>query len=162
MPWTGELILTFLGDAGVCGRVDILSAASPSLLICGQLFRRPEEVCGRRIMSRGMRRVLCSGRTRFRIAEAVTKARPGGTSSRADEWRTPPVRSDPKLGANDLMMAKPRPTACLGVRDRTGTSAQQRGSCEGRGCRTRMSMGTRMRRGRKAREGSTCELPARK
>lgn len=35
------------------------------------------------------------------IAEAVTKARPGGTSSRADEWRTRSVRSDPKLGAND-------------------------------------------------------------
>lgn len=74
------------------------------------------------------------------IAEAVTKARPGGTSSRADEWRTPPVRSDSKTGTNELMMARPRPTACLPVRNRKGASAQQRGSYEGRGCRARMSM----------------------
>lgn len=39
VPWTGELILTFLGDAGVCGRVAILSVSFPSLEICGQLYR---------------------------------------------------------------------------------------------------------------------------
>lgn len=81
------------------------------------------------------------------IAVAVTKARPGGASSRADEWRNPRVRSDPKLGVNDLVMARPRPTACLTVCNRTVTLARERGSCEGRRCRKRMSMGTRMRRG---------------
>lgn len=95
------------------------------------------------------------------IAEAVTKARPGGTSSRADEWRTQSVRSDPKLGANDLVMARPRPTACLPVRNRTGTSARERESCEGRGCRTRKSMGRMRHTGGRAQEGPTCELPAR-
>lgn len=73
------------------------------------------------------------------IAEAVTKARPGGTSSRADNWRTPPVRFDPEPGTCSLVMARPRTTACLPVRNRSGTSTRQRGSCAGggfgRGCR---------------------------
>lgn len=73
------------------------------------------------------------------IAEAATKARPGRTSSRADEWRTPPVRSDAEPGTYGLVMARPRTTACLPVRNRTGTSTRQRGSCGGvgvgRGCR---------------------------
>lgn len=44
VPWTGELILTFLGDAGVCGRVAILSLWVPSLARCGQLYQSPDGV----------------------------------------------------------------------------------------------------------------------
>ena len=79
-----------------------------------------------------MIRSQLSNRESSSIAEALTRARPGGTSSRADEWRTPPVRSDPKLETNDLVMAMPRPTTYLPVRNRKGTSARRRGSRERR------------------------------
>lgn len=51
MPWTGELILTFLGEAGVCGRVAILSGALPPLPVSFYVSWAPEGVSGRRTIS---------------------------------------------------------------------------------------------------------------
>lgn len=95
------------------------------------------------------------------IAEAVTKARPGRTSPRADEWRIPPVRFDPKFpahGTNDPYDGKPLSHSLSALHDLTGTVARREGSCERRGYRTRMSMRMRMRHGWEGERGT--DLPA--